>query len=82
MVFKRAAEAELSTRERLSRERRHLRTETLADGTTKLELQGRLHHAAVVRVTESGKLERGCVDTPEAMDHWIGSGRSEASPDE
>ncbi len=79
VVFRPAQAPELTTRERLARERSKLQVETLADGTTKLDLRGHLHQAAVARVTEDGKIERGCVDTPEALDEWVGQSASPAT---
>ncbi len=79
VVFRPTQAPELTTRERLARERSKLQVETLADGTTKLDLRGHLHQAAVARITEDGKLERGCVDTPEALDQWVGQSASPAT---
>jgi hypothetical protein len=70
----------LSTRERLSREPANLVIEELPSGATKLGLRGRLQQAAVARIGPSGKLERGCVDSPEALDHWLKPTNASAAP--
>lgn len=63
--------ASLSTRERLSSRAQELTVQEFADGTARLELHGRLHQASVVRVNSNGRLERGCVDSPRALDAWL-----------
>lgn len=71
---------QLTTRERLSRDRTEFAYERLKSGETKLDLKGRLHQAAVARVGADGRLERGCVDTQEALDRWMSPDDAVISP--
>ncbi len=64
----------LTTRQRLSRSASDVRVEQMPDGTRRVNLQGRLHQASVARMTPDGRLERSCVDTPEALDRWLSNG--------
>lgn len=61
----------LSTRQRLSRHGESTDVQQLPDGRQRLDLGGRLHQASVARITPDGRLQRGCVDSPGALDAWL-----------